>query len=794
MRISDQLTNFVIEHGRAIKMSNSEEAEDKPLDLSPTSVQRVRTVSKTCFSPNGSFKQEIRAYVGDDMDRYLGERGFVKRIVPKDSNSLYRCISELLCLNQVNFLPIKNAIEDHVQLHYKLQQIENAENVVDRTMDRLIAASTIYKIKIVIYRGKADPQIVGENYERELTMCEVTPNCYERVYRKDLQLSLAITQTFLYQCFYENVIKVPREVIIEAITHVRYDIDSSGKDPTTASTPLPGKTASFTFCGCTKVVQGYRPPIPYSAVKSLDPAIYRNIAYDLYAKDKRRAVLDEKKENERKSDDRFPVGSACMARDGKDILRAKVISILPDNHRCIRFDNGTEKNVIASDLRAVVAQVITTCSNEIPVEVPIDLNSYNIQTIVPVAYKPIFPSPFIVNSQPTYQPLKEKKSENIILKKKRTVLQSKDDMDRHDVFHVGNTCLLREGNELHKVKIIAKFPDSSRCVRFENGVERKVSQADLTPLPIAEESILPEFPILEPISNAGTPTMHHYPINQGSPFPPGFSIPPLNMSIPPPPIVKHMPSGRVMSTPKPSSSYYVPAFDPNIEKTTWWQPTPSMQCNQRFSVGHRPLFGTGGPIVVRKMEASSMPTTPLYPTPPPGSDRDMSSVFASPVRSPAYPKKAAPYIDREKMLRVNQTVDFSKKEDGTDLPEDVLTLRYFYNLGVMTYRNGYDFMNSSLDRESNCSAFSGISIPPPSTIPLPVFPEQMSMQFQPEGPLSLPFDCSVPPPLPPMPQHQVCLPSAPVRPENYARLIPMSSPMPVCVNGTFYFNPPVVNS
>uniref|UniRef100_A0A1I7X6X6 DED domain-containing protein n=1 Tax=Heterorhabditis bacteriophora TaxID=37862 RepID=A0A1I7X6X6_HETBA len=101
-----------------------------------------------------------------------------------------------------------------------------------------------------------------------------------------------------------------------------------------------------------KSISTWKPPFPFSAVKSLDPAIYRNVAFDIFTK--KRKLGNEKKAIAMVNSQsvRFRPGSYCLTRDGEKMNKVRVVARPGPDQRIIRTETGLEKLVSVSDLRS----------------------------------------------------------------------------------------------------------------------------------------------------------------------------------------------------------------------------------------------------------------------------------------------------------------------------------------------------------------------------------------------------------------------------------------------------------
>nr|CDJ95904.1 UDP-N-acetylglucosamine transferase subunit [Haemonchus contortus] len=174
-------------------------------------------------------------------------------------------------------------------------------------------------------------------------LCETSRGHFDLVIRREDHANLALAQSILYEALYIGVFGFSRETIKESIAKVREDMDAVGVDvQTPTSDDVPGQpTDDFSFNDGSNhsSALAWRPPIPYSSIKALDPSVYRNLSYDLFLKNKRQ-----------KGDyGIFRSGSPCLIMEGESCYRAFVLSV-PDKHSRMVLVNGIERRVSVSRL------------------------------------------------------------------------------------------------------------------------------------------------------------------------------------------------------------------------------------------------------------------------------------------------------------------------------------------------------------------------------------------------------------------------------------------------------------
>ncbi|VDP27758.1 unnamed protein product [Heligmosomoides polygyrus] len=124
-------------------------------------------------------------------------------------------------------------------------------------------------------------------------LCETRRGHFDLVMTIEDHINLALAQTLVYQILYIDVFKFHPEDIKDSIKRVRMDMDTVGDDvPTPVSDDLLQSSfessSSKSESSGPAAIRVWRPPMPYSSVKALDPSVYRNLSYDAFLRRRRR--------------------------------------------------------------------------------------------------------------------------------------------------------------------------------------------------------------------------------------------------------------------------------------------------------------------------------------------------------------------------------------------------------------------------------------------------------------------------------------------------------------------------
>ncbi|KAE9419326.1 hypothetical protein Angca_005144 [Angiostrongylus cantonensis] len=269
---------------------------------------RVTTVVTPVDSPTGGTSAKVsRCFVGDPFDQYLDSLGLVKKAMPNNGgSSIYRAVCESLSMDQNEHTSLQEFIESELLFQYRLQRIRTGLPTVNKIEDTLRTIARLLRIELHVYRtiGK-QPFVYGGNPDagesvEKVMVCESHCGHYDLVLTRKDHACLGYAQTFVYDLLYFNVFGFSRDVIKSCIKRVRDDMSkvnhpvdevSVNVQPTTfAQEATCGERALSLSTDGLEMRFGWRPPMPYCAVKSLDPSVYRNVSYDIFLKERKRII------------------------------------------------------------------------------------------------------------------------------------------------------------------------------------------------------------------------------------------------------------------------------------------------------------------------------------------------------------------------------------------------------------------------------------------------------------------------------------------------------------------------
>ncbi|EPB72806.1 hypothetical protein ANCCEY_08111 [Ancylostoma ceylanicum] len=258
---------------------------------------------------NASSPSPCRRFVGDAMDKYLASIGLVKKMMANEKgSSVFRAVCESLAMDQSEYLGLKELVDDELLMRYRLQRLRTGLPEVNKIEDTLAAVVRALRIDIHVYRAVGEePHIYrcakrGKKRVEKVLLCESARGHFDLVYPLKDHVNLAYAQNAV-----GTDIQTPSPLSSQSYSDQRFSFKPNDFDDK-PSTPV------------------WRPPIPYSAVKALDPSVYRNVAYDLFSKERKRELEEI---------DEFQPGTPCCFVEEETVYDAFVMAVLDRTSRLV---------------------------------------------------------------------------------------------------------------------------------------------------------------------------------------------------------------------------------------------------------------------------------------------------------------------------------------------------------------------------------------------------------------------------------------------------------------------------
>lgn len=268
------------------------------------------------------------------MDAYLRTLGLYRKLVAKDGSCLFRAVAEQVLHSQSRHGEVRMAcihylrenrerFEEFIEGSFEeyLKRLENPQEWVGQV--EISALSLLYRKDFIIYQkpNVSPSQVTENNFPEKVFLCFSNGNHYDIVYPIKYKESSAMCQSLLYELLYEKVFKTDvskilmgldsSEVADEDSSEISDSEDDSCKSKSTTVNDVNGfKTLSSDQHPKSS---GNSPSLPLSrkVLKSLSPAVYRNVEYEIWLKSKQ---AQQKHDYSIAAGLQYEVGDKCQVR------------------------------------------------------------------------------------------------------------------------------------------------------------------------------------------------------------------------------------------------------------------------------------------------------------------------------------------------------------------------------------------------------------------------------------------------------------------------------------------------
>uniref|UniRef100_A0A672PFK7 OTU domain-containing protein 4 n=1 Tax=Sinocyclocheilus grahami TaxID=75366 RepID=A0A672PFK7_SINGR len=240
------------------------------------------------------------------MDEYLRSLGFYRKKVAKDGSCLFRAVAEQVLHCQGLHTQVRATCVDYLRLNrstYELFIEGNFEKYLENLQDpqswvgqvEITALAELYKHDFVIFQEPDQPPVnITENgFTKKVRLCFLNGNHYDSVYPQSFEKSAAMCQSILYELLYDRVCGVERS-ILGPCTKGGKGRDKLDSEECKSSEESDLEEDEFWY-GFACVHETFsltgslvgRDLLSSKAQKSLNPALYRNVEYDVWLRSKR---------------------------------------------------------------------------------------------------------------------------------------------------------------------------------------------------------------------------------------------------------------------------------------------------------------------------------------------------------------------------------------------------------------------------------------------------------------------------------------------------------------------------
>ncbi|XP_029931658.1 OTU domain-containing protein 4 [Myripristis murdjan] len=248
------------------------------------------------------------------MDDYLKSIGLQRKKIAKDGSCLFRAVAEQVLHSQSLHTKVRAKCVEflkHNRESYEAFVEGNFEEYLCKLQDpqhwvgevEINALAVMYKRDFFIFQepGKPAINITDKNFKDTVQLCFLNGNHYDSVYPISHVRSAAICQSILYELLYDRVFKVERSALsvcqrVPRSSDVPTDDTlppCASSDESDAETGQPlwleegTSTTAPRHNGHNYRGRGRGRHLPERVKRSLNPALYRNVEYDVWTKSKR---------------------------------------------------------------------------------------------------------------------------------------------------------------------------------------------------------------------------------------------------------------------------------------------------------------------------------------------------------------------------------------------------------------------------------------------------------------------------------------------------------------------------
>lgn len=252
------------------------------------------------------------------IDELLESVGLLRHVVPRDGNSLFRCISQCVFLTQSCHMIVRQQLLQFSTLQTKeftemtqLSVDKYAKKITDTKIDGELLdmriAAKIYKIRIEFYVDSHPfmPLIIEtSNALKTLNICLNYEGTYDLVLVNDSVVNISVCQTIIYEMLYNNVFKLSG--VDFAVKEMLYDRHL----PTSRFNDRISLEKRATCTDMKELLENGITPFPFKVAKALTPKLYRNTEFDIWLNNKKEKFYG------RWNNWEFKEGSKCMVSIG----------------------------------------------------------------------------------------------------------------------------------------------------------------------------------------------------------------------------------------------------------------------------------------------------------------------------------------------------------------------------------------------------------------------------------------------------------------------------------------------
>lgn len=252
------------------------------------------------------------------IDILLESIGLMRHVVPRDGNSLFRCISQSVFLTQSCHTIVRRHLLQfailQTQEFSKMTQLsinKYKKKITDTKLDGELLdmhiAAKIYKINILFYvdANPFIPLIIETpNSVKTLQVCLNDEGTYDVVFDKESVENISFVQSVIYEMLYNDVFRLIN--VDFAVNEMLFD----KKLPPLRTNDRASLEKRATYTDMKELLEIGITPFPFKVAKALTSKLYRNTEYDIWLNNRRERFYGRWNNRE------FKEGSKCIVSIG----------------------------------------------------------------------------------------------------------------------------------------------------------------------------------------------------------------------------------------------------------------------------------------------------------------------------------------------------------------------------------------------------------------------------------------------------------------------------------------------
>uniref|UniRef100_A0A8C2JSW0 OTU domain-containing protein 4 n=1 Tax=Cyprinus carpio TaxID=7962 RepID=A0A8C2JSW0_CYPCA len=293
------------------------------------------------------------------MDEYLRSLGFYRKKIAKDGSCLFRAVAEQVLNCQALHTEVRAACVNYLRqnrANYELFIEGDFEKYLENLQDpqswvgqvEITALAELYKHDFVIFQepDQSPVNITEYGFTKKVRLCFLNGNHYDSVYPQSFEKSAALCQSILYELLYDRVCGVERSVLGSCMKggKGRDKLDSEECKSSEESDLEEDEFWSSEAREKPSNGMNVRPPhrgrgrgqsrgrgrdlLSTKVQRSLNPALYRNVEYDVWLRSKR---LQQQRDFCMAAGMQYSVGDKCKVQLNNRFYDAYVQGVSPDN-------------------------------------------------------------------------------------------------------------------------------------------------------------------------------------------------------------------------------------------------------------------------------------------------------------------------------------------------------------------------------------------------------------------------------------------------------------------------------